>query len=126
MAELNKAKIEKAAKKIESEGLGVELDTENKSCVRAVARFKAATSMYTGVSGEDIADSLVEIFYKGAKFQASWIETMTNHCPVLLNKMQKLLDAPSPRGRRKKESSVVQDVPPGIPDPDSMIAPFEW
>lgn len=124
MADFNKAKIEKEAKKLEVGGLPQSLKTENKSCIRAVARYKAACSMYPEEGAPAVAESLMNLFYKGAKFQPSWEESLREEAPELLAQMKGSLGTPAPRGRRKK-GETSQAVPEGAPDPDADVAPVE-
>lgn len=45
MADFNKAKVEKKAKQLEQGGMQSSLKTDNKSCIRAIARFNASVEM---------------------------------------------------------------------------------
>jgi len=124
MADFNKAKVEKKAKQIESTGLEQDLTTDNKSCVRAIARFKAGKDMYPELSGAELAVEMMDKFYKGAKFQPSWEKHLQEHAPELLDAMKNELGSPSKRGRKKSELQGAVPVVAGTTaDPDAQVGP---
>ena len=128
MPEFNRLKTEKEAKKLEPEVSGF-IKSENKSVVRAVARFVATTTLYPEMTNVDRADALVKAFYVDAKFQPSWepvfAVALTKYPGIesLISHLKENLGTPQARGRRRKETSSVLVNPPDVPDVEAVLGP---
>lgn len=116
--DFNKAKVEKAAKAKERK-VAESIATDNKSVIRAIARFDAAKEMYADADKDQIIAALIDAFYKNAKYQPSWDGPFEKFAPELGTKLRELLGSPSPRGRRAKAS--VASPPPSDEDPDAVL-----
>lgn len=121
--EFSKAKVEKAAKAKERTLEGT-VNTENKSALRAVARFLVAQELYPNVPPDDLAGAIVTAFYKDAKFQPSWKAVLEGHAKELLAAMEATLGKPSPRGRRPATVEVTS-TSVGQADPDAILGATE-
>lgn len=116
--DFNKAKVEKTAKAKERT-VTQSVDTDNKSVIRAIARYEASREMYPDATKEQILSAIVDAFYKNAKFQPSWEGPFTKFAPELGAKLKEALGAPAPRGRRAK-ANVASD-PPATENPKAML-----
>ena len=128
MPEFNRLKTEKEAKKLEPEVSGY-IKSENKSVVRAVARFVATTQLYPDMTNAARAEALIKAFYVDAKFQPSWEPIFTvavqkyPGLEELVSQLKGTLGTPQARGRRRKDTASVLVTPPDNPDMEAPLGP---
>lgn len=116
--DFNKAKVEKVAKAKERK-ITETVSTDNKSVIRALARYDAAKELYPTAPKDQLLAALVDSFYKNAKYQPSWDAPFQKYAPELGEALKGNLGAPSPRGRRAKSSTG--EPPPTTEDPDAVL-----
>lgn len=118
--DFNKAKVEKVAKAKERK-ITETVSTDNKSVIRALARYDAAKELYASAPQDQLLTALVDSFYKNAKYQPSWEAPFQKHAPELGEALKGNLGAPQPRGRRSKSTSG--ELPPTTEDPEATLGP---
>jgi hypothetical protein len=118
----NKLKVEKAAKLKETDIVASNL-TENRSVVRAIARFQAAKELYPEATETEINIEIYANFYAEAKWQTAWEEPFSKSSARSLGDLLKeKLSAPAVRGRR--QTAVPQPVAePDVSNPNAMLVP---
>jgi len=116
--DFNKQKVEKAAKAKERSLLS-SLTTDNKSVIRAIARYEAAKETYPDAGKDQLLAAIVDAWYKTAKYQPSWDAPFEKHAPELGTKLKSCLGTPSPRGRRSK--AATEPPPPASDHPDAVL-----
>lgn len=118
----NKLKVEKLAKSKETDIVASNL-TDNRSVIRAIARFQAAKDLHPDAPEQERLDSLFESFYLEAKWQPAWEEPFKKSSAASLGEMLKIkLGTPAVRGRRKAEP-VQPTVEPDSVDPEAILEP---
>ena len=135
MAQFNRLKTEKEAKRVEPE-VSSSLSSTNKSVIRAIARFVATGILYPDMTEEQRCEELVRAFYVDAKFQPSWEEIFKKASEMkdsqgvrtypgvetLLLAFKGTLGTPQARGRRRAPPPVLTE-PPANPDMNAVLGP---
>ena len=111
--EFNKQKVEKKAKLVE-ERISRNVESTNRSVIRALARGEAAREIYVkpGEHSEELVlATLVKKFYTGAKFQPAWKESLAKHDAVLCAHMEAHMGNPAPRKRKEEAPESTEQAP---------------
>lgn len=122
--QFNKIKVEKEAKAHEIEIKASNL-TENRSVIRAVARFQAAANLYPEATEEARNLEIYTNFYADAKWQPAWEEPFAKSSASSLGVMLKdKCGEPAVRGKRT--STAPQPVQePDSANPEATLMPAE-
>lgn len=114
MIELNKSKIEREAKKIETDVVSANI-TSIRSVNRAIARFQAAKKLHPAMPETQINEELYQLFYVGAKWHPAWESAFNKSTAKSLGETLKIkLAAPAARGRTRREAPQSDPIPQDV------------